>query len=63
MPKTIWQSSDRLDPMYNEAPTRYSPNPPKSQAAEPELKSGKGEAESPDHTADSRSDKGAIEKG
>jgi len=51
MPKIIYEPLDRLDPMFKEAPTRYAPNPPKPQAAKPELKSDKGKAKSPDHQA------------
>ena len=35
MPKITYVPSDRLDPMYSEAPTRYSPRPlPKSERAQ-----------------------------
>jgi hypothetical protein len=35
MPKITYRPFDRLDPMLNEAPTRYSPRPlPKSERAQ-----------------------------
>jgi hypothetical protein len=49
MPKVIYKPLDRLDPIFEEAPTRYSARPVRSQAAAPERKNDNGKPNTSDH--------------